>query len=173
MKQKLWWWHLSLQTSNIHLCINGTFTQMKLSFSEESVSIPAESQISRDFPWWQHPSLQTSNIQLCISGTFTQSMPWTLMQPHTITDAGFKPFSDNSLDALSHLCRSRRQFSPEAAGTWTHLTTEHVSTVFLSIWDELVSRELGRGSAQSWYVASSFRSHTCLLNEGSDEPCFY
>ena len=50
-----------------------------------------------------------------------------LMQPHSITDAGFKPFSDNSLDALSH------QFFPEAAETWTHLTTEHVSTVFLSI----------------------------------------
>ena len=73
-------------------------------------------------------------------------MPWTLIHPHTITDTGFKPFFDNSLDALSHLCRIRRQFFPKAAETWSYLTTEHVSTVFLSIWDELVSRELGRVS---------------------------
>ena len=89
--------------------------------------------------------------------------PWLLLSGSPLHDAptssagdrcGLQA-ADNSLDALSHLWRSRRQFFPEAAETWTHLTTEHVSTVFLSIWDELVSRELGRGSAQSWYMASS------------------
>ena len=54
----------------------------------------------------------------------------------------FAPFSDNGLDGFFHLCRNRRQFFPKASETWTHLTTQQVSSVFLSIWDELVSREL-------------------------------
>ena len=56
--------------------------------------------------------------------------------PHTITDAGFFTF-------LSLACGTRHWLLPKAAETWAHLTTEHVSTVFLFVWDELVSRELG------------------------------
>ena len=42
--------------------------------------------------------------------------------------------------SLAH--RTRCQFFQKASETWTNLTTEYVSTVFLSVWDELVSREL-------------------------------
>ena len=40
------------------------------------------------------------------------------------------------------------------AETWTHLTTVHVSTVFVGIWNGLACIELHSNSAQVWQMAS-------------------
>jgi len=69
---------------------------------------------------------------------------------------------DNRIHCRLFLLSTNR-FSPKPSQTLAlnlsltrpHLTTEHVSTVSLSIWGELESRELGRVPAQSWSVASS------------------
>jgi len=63
--------------------------------------------------------------------------------PIPLQTLAFSPFTDNSLDSLSTLWQMEPDvsFIPEAAESWTHLTTKHVSTVFPSIWNELLSRE--------------------------------
>ncbi len=45
------------------------------------------------------------------------------------------------------------RFSQEQAEIWAHLTTAHISTLFLTIWDELWP------TAQNWY---NFLGHTLL-----------
>ena len=60
-------------------------------------------------------------------------VPWALMHPHTIAEAG------NGLDGLFHLwhVESDVRFFQKQAEMWTRLTREHVSTVLRSVSDEL------------------------------------
>jgi len=62
------------------------------------------------------------------------SMLQTLTQPHAIKDAGFCPFSEPGWSISSHLVFSFFN----ATETWIQLTTEHMSTAFLSFWHELL-----------------------------------
>ena len=71
-------------------------------------------------------------LQQCYLHTYEIIHAMDIDTSQTLT---FTPFSENSLvcffTSLEH--RAKRQAFPKAAETWTHLTTDHVSIVFLSI----------------------------------------
>ncbi len=98
--------------------------------------------ITIDFPlktssWWQYLSLYNPNICLHVNGTIAH-IPVT----HAIYtdeppyhDRRFASVAGESLDSPFGLWdwEFNVRFSQEQAETWTHLTTAHISTVYLTI----------------------------------------
>ncbi len=66
------------------------------------------------------------------------------------------PLANESLDGSFGLWDWELEihFSQKQVEMWTRLTTAHISTAFLTIWDELWPREPGGITANSWCIDS-------------------
>ncbi len=104
-------------------------------------------------------SLYNPSICLHVNGTFVHmQVTHALCTPKPWQMFAFTSVADESLDGPFGLWDWELEihfFSWKQVEMWTHLSTAHIFTVFLTIWDELWPREPSSIAAYNWFLVFS------------------